>query len=53
MFPHKPVQSALSHFPNATFDVVALAGSIGGLKALSQVLSTFPAVITVVQHLAS
>src|SRR5919199_3718839 len=43
------------HFPNAAFDVVALAASAGGLAALSQVLSAlprdFPAAITVVQHL--
>jgi two-component system, chemotaxis family, protein-glutamate methylesterase/glutaminase len=40
---------------NAQFDVVALAASAGGLKALSEVLATlpadFPAAIVVVQHL--
>ena len=45
----------LIHFPNAAFDVVALAASAGGLAALSQVLSAlppdFPAAIVVVQHL--
>jgi two-component system chemotaxis response regulator CheB len=43
------------HFPDAAFDVVALAASAGGLKALSQVLSglppDFPASIVLVQHL--
>jgi two-component system, chemotaxis family, protein-glutamate methylesterase/glutaminase len=42
-------------FPDAAFDIVALASSAGGLKALSQVLSSlpanFPAAIVVVQHL--
>src|SRR5262245_58746526 len=41
--------------PRAQFDVVALAASAGGLKALSEVLSAvpadFPAAIVVVQHL--
>jgi two-component system, chemotaxis family, protein-glutamate methylesterase/glutaminase len=43
------------YFPNAAFDVVALAASAGGLTALSQVLSAlppdFPAAVVVVQHL--
>jgi two-component system chemotaxis response regulator CheB len=43
------------YFPNAAFDVVALAASAGGLMALSQVLSAlppdFPAAVVVVQHL--
>lgn len=42
-------------FPNAAFDIVALASSAGGLNALSQVLSKlpadFPAALVVVQHL--
>ncbi len=42
-------------FPNAAFDVVALASSAGGLEALSQVLTAlpadFPAALVVVQHL--
>jgi two-component system chemotaxis response regulator CheB len=42
-------------FPNAAFDVVALASSAGGLTALSEVLaclpSDFPAALVVVQHL--
>ena len=46
---------SLIHFPNAAFDVVALASSAGGLAALSRVLSAlppnFPAAIAVVQHL--
>ena len=46
----------LSHLrPKAAYDVVALAASLGGLKAISQILealpSDFPAAITVVQHL--
>jgi two-component system chemotaxis response regulator CheB len=47
--------NSLIHFPNAAFDVVALAASAGGLAALSQVLSAlppdFPAAMAVVQHL--
>ncbi|MFW5779003.1 MAG: chemotaxis protein CheB [Coleofasciculus sp.] len=42
-------------FPNTAFDVVAIAASAGGLKALSQVLShlptDFPAAVLVLQHL--
>ncbi|MBI2950495.1 chemotaxis protein CheB [bacterium] len=42
-------------FPNAAFDVVAVAASAGGLKALSLVFSMlppdFPAAVVVVQHL--
>ncbi len=42
-------------WPNAAFDTVAVAASLGGLRALSQVLSAlppeFPAAIVVVQHL--
>ena len=41
--------------PNGAFDIVALAASAGGLKALSEVLSglpaDFPAAIVVLQHL--
>jgi two-component system chemotaxis response regulator CheB len=44
-----------ARFPNAAFDLVALASSAGGLNALSHVLSAlppdFPAAIVVVQHL--
>lgn len=44
-----------SRFPGATFDVVAMAASAGGLKALTAVLSPLPrdfrAAIVVVQHL--
>jgi two-component system chemotaxis response regulator CheB len=46
---------AIGCFPNAAFDVVALASSAGGLRALTLVLAAlprdFPAAITVVQHL--
>jgi two-component system chemotaxis response regulator CheB len=42
-------------FPNAAFDVVALAASAGGLRALSELLTALPAdfaaAIVVVQHL--
>jgi two-component system chemotaxis response regulator CheB len=45
----------LPHFPKAAYDIVALAASLGGLKAISQLLSVlpsdFPAAIAVVQHL--
>jgi two-component system, chemotaxis family, protein-glutamate methylesterase/glutaminase len=48
-------RNSLLHFPDAAFDVVALAASAGGLKALSHVLSAlppdFPAAVVVVQHL--
>lgn len=44
-----------SHFPSASFDVVALAASAGGLQALTKVLAglpgDFPAATVVVQHL--
>ena len=44
-----------AHFPNAAFDVVAMAASAGGLTALSNILSSlppeFPGVVLVVQHL--
>ena len=44
-----------SHLPTPAFDVVAIAASAGGLKALSEALSAlppdFPAAIVVVQHL--
>jgi two-component system, chemotaxis family, protein-glutamate methylesterase/glutaminase len=47
--------NSLLYFPNAAFDVVALAASAGGLTALSRVLSAlpsdFPAAVVVVQHL--
>jgi len=50
-----PLRS-LPHFPNAAFDVVALAASAGGLAALSHVFTAlpadFPAALVVVQHLA-
>jgi two-component system chemotaxis response regulator CheB len=46
----------LSHFPNTAFDVVVMAASLGGIAALSQVLSAlpadFPAAILIVQHLS-
>ena len=46
----------LSHFPNVAFNVVAIAASLGGLQAISEILSAlpadFPAAITIVQHLS-
>ncbi len=42
-------------FPRANFDVVAIAASAGGLRALRELLSGlpagFPAAVTIVQHL--
>jgi len=47
--------SHISHESANAFDIIALAASAGGLKALSQVLTAlpadFPASIVVVQHL--
>jgi two-component system chemotaxis response regulator CheB len=44
-----------SSFPDAAFDIVALAASAGGLAALSHLLAAmpenFPAALVVVQHL--
>lgn len=44
-------------FPNTPFDVVAIGASVGGLEAISKILSRlpaeFPAAIVVVQHLHS
>lgn len=52
---NKHEHSTRLHLPNAAYDVVALAASLGGLKAISQILEAlppdFPAAITVVQHL--
>ncbi len=48
-------EDLLQNFPKAAFNIVALAASAGGLKALSQVLenlpANFPAPIVIVQHL--
>src|SRR5213082_2702177 len=48
-------RAAAFPLPHAAFDVVALAASAGGLRALSEILSAlppdFPAAIAVVQHL--
>jgi two-component system chemotaxis response regulator CheB len=48
-------EHATALFPSASFDVVAMAASAGGLTALSTVLSGlpegFPATVLVVQHL--
>ncbi|WP_443216695.1 chemotaxis protein CheB [Scytonema sp. HK-05] len=46
----------ISDFPNVAYNVVAIAASRGGLKAISQIVSAlppgFPAAIIVVQHLS-
>jgi two-component system chemotaxis response regulator CheB len=51
----KPKNDASTRSANVGFDVVALAASAGGLRALSHVLSAlpagFPAAVVVVQHL--
>jgi two-component system, chemotaxis family, protein-glutamate methylesterase/glutaminase len=51
-----PHHRIFSHFPNIAFNVVALAASMGGLKAISTILSAlpadFPAAVLVVQHLS-
>lgn len=51
----QPQLDTLAHFPNTAYDIVAVATSLGGLRALSQILSawpaSFPAAIVVVQHL--
>ena len=51
-----PQDCIFSQFPNIAFNVVALAASMGGLTAISTVLSAlpadFPAAILVVQHLS-
>ena len=54
-FPAEPEGDRPLKFPEAAFDLVSLAASAGGLKALSEVLShlpdNFPAAIVIVQHL--
>jgi two-component system chemotaxis response regulator CheB len=53
--PESAEQVSASPFPDAAFDVVALAASAGGLTALGEVLGglppDFPAAVVVVQHL--
>ena len=53
--PAEPEGDRPLKFPEAAFDLVSLAASAGGLKALSEVLShlpdNFPAAIVIVQHL--
>lgn len=55
MWTQKQEYTVLSHFPNVAKNVVAIAASLGGLQAISEILSAlpsdFPAAITVVQHL--
>jgi two-component system, chemotaxis family, protein-glutamate methylesterase/glutaminase len=49
-----PSRAHTPHFAGASFDVVAIAASAGGLKALSEILAAlpadFPAAVAVVQH---
>ena len=55
----RPAQPPMAHeptpFPGAAFDIVALAASAGGLKAIGALLTSlpqgFPAAIVVFQHL--
>jgi two-component system, chemotaxis family, protein-glutamate methylesterase/glutaminase len=53
--PSEAEQIHPNHLPDANFGIVAIAASAGGLKALSEVLSTLPAnfsvPIAIVQHL--
>ncbi len=53
---HTPQHCIFSGVPNVAFNVVALATSMGGLTALSTILSVlpadFPAAILIVQHLS-
>jgi two-component system chemotaxis response regulator CheB len=58
--PTKPAKGARPEFPivlvRHTFPVIAMAASVGGLKALSTILGAlpadFPAAITIVMHIA-
>lgn len=51
----KPGESQLTLFPDACFDIVAVAASAGGLKSIRTVLSGipagFPCALLIVQHL--
>jgi two-component system, chemotaxis family, protein-glutamate methylesterase/glutaminase len=51
----RDISTALPLVPQAAFDIVALAASAGGLKAVSHVIeslpATFPIAIVIVQHL--
>lgn len=53
---HKQEHTVSAHLPNVAYNVVAIAASWGGIKALSEILSAlpadFPAAIVVVQHLS-
>jgi two-component system, chemotaxis family, protein-glutamate methylesterase/glutaminase len=53
--PQPPTVDDGLNFPKAAFDIVAIAASAGGLKALSQVLAhlpaEFPTAVVIVQHL--
>ena len=55
MWRQKPENIVLPYASNVAKDVVAIAASLGGLKAISEILSAlpldFPAAIVVVQHL--
>ncbi|NJK48290.1 chemotaxis protein CheB [Candidatus Gracilibacteria bacterium] len=49
-----PPHRVLSHFPNVAYNVIGIAASQGGLRAIQTIVSTlpadFPAAIVVVQH---
>jgi two-component system, chemotaxis family, protein-glutamate methylesterase/glutaminase len=53
--PSEAEQIHPNHLPDGNFDIVAIAASAGGLKAVSKVISTlpanFPVPIAIVQHL--
>ena len=53
---HKQEHTVSAHLPNVAYNVVAIAASAGGLRAISEILSAlpadFPAAIVVVQHLS-
>lgn len=53
---HKQEHTVSAHFPNVAYNVVAIAASLGGIRALREILSAlpadFPAAIVVVQHLS-
>ncbi|PSF37432.1 chemotaxis protein CheB [Aphanothece hegewaldii CCALA 016] len=51
----QPRHWVFSHFPDVPYNVIGLAASFGGLKAISTIVSAlpsdFPAAIVIVQHL--
>lgn len=53
---HEQEHTVSAHLPNVAYNVVAIAASLGGIRALKEILSAlpadFPAAIVVVQHLS-